>query len=136
MKTPKKFLWSVKASCYITHLKRLREPQKSLEIFTARWKISGQKLGPILFQLPPWLMYNEDVFKSFWFYVKIGHRYTREPRNEAGSMIRSGEILQVQYSAVHIRDRGAFSIQGGGLGRFRAHALALPTVPLCLVLHG
>lgn len=26
-------------------------------------------------------MYHEDVFKSFWFYVKIGHRYTREPRN-------------------------------------------------------
>lgn len=49
----KKFLFSVKASQYITHLKRLKDCGESLAYFYKRILFLKDKLGPILFQLPP-----------------------------------------------------------------------------------
>lgn len=47
------FLFSVKASRYITHMKKLKDPQDSLSRFMDSVSELGEKLGPILFQLPP-----------------------------------------------------------------------------------
>lgn len=47
------FLYSVKANRYITHIKRLKEPEKSLKRFFERARLLGKHLGPILYQLPP-----------------------------------------------------------------------------------
>lgn len=80
-RTPDNFLWSVKASRYITHMKKLRDPREPLERFYDSILNFGEKLGPILFQLPPNLGYHEDVFDEFWAHVRKGHRYTIEPRH-------------------------------------------------------
>ena len=50
---PSGFTFSVKASRFITHLKRLREPHDPIELFFSRVELLGDRLGPILFQLPP-----------------------------------------------------------------------------------
>jgi uncharacterized protein YecE (DUF72 family) len=50
---PKNFLFIVKANRYITHVKRLREPQEPLERFFERANILQEHLGPVLYQLPP-----------------------------------------------------------------------------------
>lgn len=81
IRTPEKFLWSVKASRYITHMKKLRDPEESLQRFYDVVENFGEKLGPILLQLPPSLVYREDVLDEFWAHVRKGHRYTIEPRN-------------------------------------------------------
>jgi uncharacterized protein YecE (DUF72 family) len=47
------FLIGVKASRYITHIKRLREPRDPVELLWSRCRLLGRKLGPVLFQLPP-----------------------------------------------------------------------------------
>lgn len=47
------FVVTVKASRYITHIRRLREAQDSVELFWSRARRVGPKLGPVLFQLPP-----------------------------------------------------------------------------------
>ena len=52
-KTPKNFLFSVKASRFITHQKKLLNPEETLPPFFERIKLLKHKLGPILFQLPP-----------------------------------------------------------------------------------
>jgi uncharacterized protein YecE (DUF72 family) len=49
----KNFTFAVKASRYLTHLKRLREPEEPLDLFFSRARHLKEKLGPILFQLPP-----------------------------------------------------------------------------------
>jgi len=49
----KDFIFSVKASRFITHIKRLKEPKKHLNLFLNRVKHLKPNLGPILFQLPP-----------------------------------------------------------------------------------
>ncbi|MFA5516082.1 MAG: DUF72 domain-containing protein [Desulfuromonadales bacterium] len=50
---PENFLYAFKASRYITHIKRLLEPEKTLEKFLDRIRLAGRSLGPVLFQLPP-----------------------------------------------------------------------------------
>lgn len=51
--TPEGFQFAVKASRYITHIKRLREVGDELQLLLERADHLGPKLGPILFQLPP-----------------------------------------------------------------------------------
>ena len=51
--TPDGFEFAVKASRYITHIKRLRDSADGLELLMSRARELGPKLGPVLFQLPP-----------------------------------------------------------------------------------
>ncbi len=50
---PKNFIFTVKANRYITHIKRLNEPQEPLERFFGRANLLQEHLGPVLYQLPP-----------------------------------------------------------------------------------
>ncbi len=52
-RAPRGFLFAVKASRYITHLKRLRDPDEPLARLLEHAGALGPALGPILFQLPP-----------------------------------------------------------------------------------
>ncbi|HXF82241.1 MAG TPA: DUF72 domain-containing protein [bacterium] len=52
-RTPPRFIFAVKASRFITHVKRLRDPAPALARFIERAAHLGDKLGPVLFQLPP-----------------------------------------------------------------------------------
>lgn len=67
-RVPKKFTYAVKASRFITHIKRLRECKQPLKLFLSRAKLLKKKLGPILFQLPPRWKCNIERLKEF---VKI-----------------------------------------------------------------
>jgi uncharacterized protein YecE (DUF72 family) len=54
-RTPEDFVWAVKVSRFLTHIKRLRDPAKPVERFVAHARGLGDKLGPALLQLPPQL---------------------------------------------------------------------------------
>ena len=51
--TPPGFIVTVKASRFITHLKRLRDPEEPVSLLWERASGLGDRLGPVLFQLPP-----------------------------------------------------------------------------------
>jgi uncharacterized protein YecE (DUF72 family) len=78
--TPKDFLFSVKASRFLTHNKKLKEPHHALENFLPRAEALGRKLGPILFQLPPKWRVNVERFAEFLEALPTYHRYTFEFR--------------------------------------------------------
>lgn len=59
--SPDNFYYAVKASRYITHLKRLKDVKESVDLFLDHAINLKDKLGPILFQLPPGLKYNKEV---------------------------------------------------------------------------
>jgi len=63
--TPKDFLYSVKANRYITHIKKLKDTSEALERFFERVGQLTEKLGPVLYQLPPSLHKNLDVLSTF-----------------------------------------------------------------------
>jgi uncharacterized protein YecE (DUF72 family) len=50
--TPGRFLMAVKASRYLTHLKRLRDPEEPIARLFDRAAALGPRLGPVLYQLP------------------------------------------------------------------------------------
>ncbi|SHG15137.1 Uncharacterized conserved protein YecE, DUF72 family [Desulfacinum infernum DSM 9756] len=64
-RTPEGFLWAVKAPRTITHHRRLKEVEEDMEKFLARCALLGPKLGPVLFQLPPSLHYDAQLFRDF-----------------------------------------------------------------------
>jgi uncharacterized protein YecE (DUF72 family) len=64
--TPDDFVFSVKGSRYITHMKRLRNVKVPLANFLASGLLRlGPKLGPILWQFPPNFRFNAEVFEAF-----------------------------------------------------------------------
>ena len=52
-RTPDGFLMAVKASRYLTHMRRLIDPAEPVELLWSRARLLGPRLGPVLFQLPP-----------------------------------------------------------------------------------
>lgn len=81
--TPSGFVFSIKASRYITHMKKLKDPEKSLVNFFERITILGDRLGPILFQLPPHWRYNQERLTNFLQHLSKDYRYTFEFRDES-----------------------------------------------------
>jgi uncharacterized protein YecE (DUF72 family) len=79
--TPANFRFAVKASRFITHMKKLKDPQAALARFLPRAELLGRKLGPILFQLPPWWELNLERLLAFLEVLPRGHRYCFELRN-------------------------------------------------------
>ncbi|WP_432075627.1 DUF72 domain-containing protein [Streptomyces wuyuanensis] len=58
-RTPGDFVMAVKASRYLTHLKRLHDPEEPVERLMGRAEGLGGRLGPVLLQLPP--NFREDT---------------------------------------------------------------------------
>src|SRR6478752_5396205 len=64
--TPAGFVFSVKAPRFITHIKRLRDIGAPLANFFASGVANlREKLGPILWQLPPTMRYDPQVLEGF-----------------------------------------------------------------------
>ncbi len=62
---PNDFVFSIKASRYITHMKRLKDPKEPLKRFFTVMKPLGKKAGPYLFQLPPSFKINLERLELF-----------------------------------------------------------------------
>ncbi len=64
--TPRGFVFAVKAPRFITHIRRLREVETPLANFLASGVLElREKLGPILWQFPPSLEYDHELFDVF-----------------------------------------------------------------------
>lgn len=62
---PENFVFSMKASRYITHMKKLKEPENTLPRFLEKAELMGSKLGPVLFQLPPHWHFDLERLSNF-----------------------------------------------------------------------
>jgi uncharacterized protein YecE (DUF72 family) len=78
---PKKFRFAVKASRFITHMKKLKDPRASTAKFFLATEHLVPKLGPILFQLPPRWHLDIQRLKNFLSAIPIGYRYVFEFRD-------------------------------------------------------
>src|SRR5256712_11004468 len=76
--TPPEFLFALKASQQITHYRQLRDPAETLPLFFERARPLGDRLGPVLFQAPPWLRRDDDRLAGFLPSFPRGLRCTLE----------------------------------------------------------
>jgi uncharacterized protein YecE (DUF72 family) len=64
-RAPRHFLYSVKASRFLTHMKKLKDPHDPLMRLFGNAKHLGPHLGPVLYQLPPRWPVDLDRLKNF-----------------------------------------------------------------------
>jgi uncharacterized protein YecE (DUF72 family) len=81
--TPKGFLFSCKGSRFITHMKKLKDPEHSIDRFVETITLLKHKLGPILFQLPPRWKMNALRLEEFLKAIPKSFRYAFEFRDES-----------------------------------------------------
>ena len=101
-RVPQRFAFAVKASRYLTHVRRLREPDEPLRRLWSRADRLGNHLGPMLYQLPPRWRPNYDRLAAFL-----------------------ASIPRERLQAIEIRDRRWYGPQLTGM-------LADASVALCL----
>jgi uncharacterized protein YecE (DUF72 family) len=78
---PDGFLFAWKASRFLTHNKKLKEPEESLKRILGRMEPLGDRYGPILFQLPPGLRLDRGRLARFLDCLPRTRRCTVEFRH-------------------------------------------------------
>lgn len=86
-KVPEGFVFSVKGNRIITHIKKLKNVEFVLKKFLSVISIFGEKLGPVLFQLPPSFPFKKESLK------------------ELCEVLSSQEIIKNGKFSLELRDR-------------------------------
>jgi uncharacterized protein YecE (DUF72 family) len=80
---PETFTFVLKAPQSITHRKRLRDAGEAVAYFFAAADTLGPRLGPVLFQLPPYLRKDLALLKDFLAVLPAERRVAFEFRHES-----------------------------------------------------
>lgn len=102
--SPKHFLFAVKGSRFITHMKKLKEPESSSVKFFDGVERLGEKLGPILFQLPPRWQVNVERLSHFLDVLPKHRRYVFEFRDESWLVKEVYDVLRKHNAAFCIHN--------------------------------
>jgi uncharacterized protein YecE (DUF72 family) len=118
--TPPDFLFTVKASRYLTHVKRLTDMDQGVRRFYERIDplVQSQKLGPVLWQLPASFRRNDDRLAHALERLPPG-RHCFEFRHESWFVEPVYELLRAHEAALVIGDRPEVK-------RFQAHVFTAP----------
>lgn len=121
-RTPKNFLFTIKGSRFITHVKKLNEPKEPLELLFDRGKHLKEKLGMILWQLPPRFSAHPKKLEEFCrLLASAGEslaslRHSVEFRDESWFSPEIYEILKKYNMALVICDY-PFELRSRGMER-------------------
>lgn len=97
---PADFVFAVKGSRFITHMKKLKVDQQTIDDFMQRAGHLRDKLGPILFQLPPRWKVNTERFSDFLALLPAGHRFAFEFRDHSWNISAIHRLLE-QYGSAY-----------------------------------
>ena len=102
--TPPDFCFAVKGSRFITHMKKLKDPEQALHRFFDAIENLQHKLGPILFPLPPNWELDVERFSNFLRALPRDHRYAFEFRNASWNVLPIYDLLSKHRAAYCIFD--------------------------------
>lgn len=94
------FTFAVKASRFLTHMKKLKDPEEPLERVLEHSTGLGDKRGPILYQLPPYWHVNIDRLEVFLTILPKDTRHVFEFRDETWQCDDVWSLLK-RYSAAY-----------------------------------
>ena len=101
-RAPEGFIYAVKGSRFITHMKKLKVDRKSIDIFFERTALLKEHLGPILWQLPPNLHHDPDRLDKFLTMLPKKFRYAVEFRHPSWIVEDTFEVLR-EHQAAHVQ---------------------------------
>jgi uncharacterized protein YecE (DUF72 family) len=106
-RTPDDFIMTVKASRYLSHIKRLQDPEDSVKMLMERARALGSHLGPILVQLPPGFRAEPErldaTLRAFGPHVRVAV----EPRHDSWFVDDVRAVLERHGAALCLADRGS-----------------------------
>jgi uncharacterized protein YecE (DUF72 family) len=102
--SPGNFLFAVKGSRFITHMKKLKDPATSSQKFFTGVERLEHKLGPVLFQLPPRWKLNIERLTLFLEALPKEHKYVFEFRDESWLVGGVYDVLRKYHAAFCIHD--------------------------------
>ncbi len=105
---PAGFSFAVKGSRFLTHNKKLKEPEQALQNLLPRAEILGEKLGPILFQLPPKWKVNVERLEYFLQALPRFQRYAFEFREPTWHVQSVYDVLRRYNAAYCIHELAGF----------------------------
>lgn len=108
-RTPPGFIFACKASRYITHMKKLKDPAQSTQKFFAAMEGFGDRMGPVLFQLPPRWHFNGARLAAFLEALPGGYRYCFEFRDRSWLCEEAYDLLRRHNAALCFYDFKTFS---------------------------
>jgi uncharacterized protein YecE (DUF72 family) len=124
-RTPDDFCVAVKMSRYLTHIKRLREPREPVARFFERASALGDKLGPVLLQLPPSLRAEPAALAEVLDLIPDGVRVAVEPRHPSWWTDPVRQALERHGAALCWSDRRGRPVaplwRTAGFGYLRLH---------------
>jgi uncharacterized protein YecE (DUF72 family) len=105
--TPADFVIAVKASRYLTHVRRLRDPSAPVALLLERAKPLRAKLGPVLVQLPPTLHATGETLDALDATFRAFERtkVAFEPRHESWFTDGVYALLREHDAALCLTDR-------------------------------
>jgi uncharacterized protein YecE (DUF72 family) len=121
---PAGFVFAVKASRYLTHIRRLRDPAEPVRRLMDRAAPLGDKLGPVLLQLPPTLAADLDSLDATLAAFPSGVRVAVEFRHPSWLSDETRALLERRGAALCLADGGPQRIplwRTAGWGYVRLH---------------
>src|SRR5258705_5930291 len=103
-KVPKELLVCPKMSRYLTHIKRLKEPEEPLERFFRIFEPMRKQMGPVLIQLPKIISFDYDVAEHLYKLLKEKYSYYQfamEVRHESW-MEKDSYTLMTKYDIAFV----------------------------------
>lgn len=107
--TPANFVFSVKASRFITHMKKLKDPLATLQPLLDASAALQEKRGPLVFQLPPRWKVNPDRLRDFLQALPRGLRVAFEMRDISWHTQKILDVLHEFGVAFCVYDLGGAS---------------------------
>ena len=81
--SPEGFVFAVKVSRFITHIKKLKNVEEPLNTFLSRAALLQEKLGPLLYRLPPGMKRNDEILEAFLAILPAQYCHVFEFRHES-----------------------------------------------------
>jgi uncharacterized protein YecE (DUF72 family) len=97
---PANFVFAVKASRFLTHRIKLKDPERALNNFFPAIEPLGRRLGPVLFQLPPQLAVNVERLSALLASLPRRRRYAFEFRHDSWHSDDVYAVLQKYNAAI------------------------------------
>jgi uncharacterized protein YecE (DUF72 family) len=104
-RTPDGFVMAVKASRYLTHVKRLRDPAEPVARLLSHAAGLGDRLGPVLLQLPPTLTADAGLLDDALAAFPPDRPVVVEPRHESWWVPAVRSVLERHGAALCWADR-------------------------------